>query len=121
MLSAKLGIATGQNLAELCRAYFPRPVVIGMWVLLEVVAMAPAQAAVQQNPTRQSWSAPHSHSVVHGTPSGTSASAKPSSSPAASSGPSASASVVLSGTHSRSTAWYPGTQRQTGRPPIVSQ
>ena len=39
-LSAKLGIATGQNLAELCRAHFPRPVVIGMWVLMELVAMA---------------------------------------------------------------------------------
>jgi manganese transport protein len=39
-LSAKLGIATGQNLAELCRARFPRPVVWGMWVLMEIVAMA---------------------------------------------------------------------------------
>src|ERR1700730_3813188 len=26
-LSAKLGIATGRNLAELCRSYFPKPVV----------------------------------------------------------------------------------------------
>jgi len=39
-LSAKLGIATGRNLAEQCRAHFPRPVVIGMWVLMELVAMA---------------------------------------------------------------------------------
>ena len=39
-LSAKLGIATGKNLAELCRSHFPRPVVIGMWVLMEIVAMA---------------------------------------------------------------------------------
>lgn len=39
-LSAKLGIATGQNLAELCRSNFPRRTVIGMWVLMEVVAMA---------------------------------------------------------------------------------
>jgi manganese transport protein len=39
-LSAKLGIATGQNLAELCRAHFPRPVVLVMWVLMEGVAMA---------------------------------------------------------------------------------
>ncbi|MEK7367122.1 MAG: Nramp family divalent metal transporter, partial [candidate division NC10 bacterium] len=39
-LSAKLGIATGMNLAELCREQFPRPVVWGMWVLMEVVAMA---------------------------------------------------------------------------------
>jgi len=39
-LSAKLGIATGMNLAELCRERFPRPVVVAMWVLAEVVAMA---------------------------------------------------------------------------------
>src|SRR3954467_8728757 len=31
-LSAKLGIATGRNLAEVCREEFPRPVVWGMWV-----------------------------------------------------------------------------------------
>ncbi len=39
-LSAKLGIASGRNLAELCRENFPRPVVIGMWILMEIVAMA---------------------------------------------------------------------------------
>lgn len=39
-LSAKLGIATGFNLAEMCRERFPQPVVWGMWVLSEVVAMA---------------------------------------------------------------------------------
>lgn len=39
-LSAKLGIATGLNLAEMCREYFPRPVVWGMWFLSEIVAMA---------------------------------------------------------------------------------
>jgi manganese transport protein len=39
-LSAKLGIATGLNLAEQCRNNFPRPVVIAMWVLMELVAMA---------------------------------------------------------------------------------
>jgi manganese transport protein len=39
-LSAKLGIATGKNLAEHCRSQFPRPVVIGMWILMEIVAMA---------------------------------------------------------------------------------
>jgi len=39
-LSAKLGIATGRNLAEMCREQFPRPVVWGMWVLMEIVAMA---------------------------------------------------------------------------------
>ncbi len=40
MLSAKLGIATGNNLAELCRDHFSRPVVWGMWVLAEIVAIA---------------------------------------------------------------------------------
>jgi manganese transport protein len=39
-LSAKLGIATGQNLAELCRSNFSRRTVVGMWILMEVVAMA---------------------------------------------------------------------------------
>ncbi|MBE3567052.1 MAG: Nramp family divalent metal transporter [Thermogemmatispora sp.] len=39
-LSAKLGIATGLNLPEMCRTYFPRPVVWGMWLLAEIVAMA---------------------------------------------------------------------------------
>ncbi len=39
-LSAKLGIATGRNLAELCREQFPRPVTWGMWVIAELVAMA---------------------------------------------------------------------------------
>ncbi len=39
-LSAKLGIATGKNLAEQCRSNFPRPVVWFMWVLMELVAMA---------------------------------------------------------------------------------
>jgi manganese transport protein len=39
-LSAKLGIASGYNLAELCRLHFPRPLVWVMWVLMELVAMA---------------------------------------------------------------------------------
>jgi len=39
-LSAKLGIATGRNLAEMCRDRFPRPVVWAMWGLMELVAMA---------------------------------------------------------------------------------
>jgi manganese transport protein len=39
-LSAKLGIASGRNLAELCRERFPRPVTLVMWVLMEIVAMA---------------------------------------------------------------------------------
>jgi manganese transport protein len=39
-LSAKLGIVTGRNLAELCRAHFPKPVVIAMWIISEIAAMA---------------------------------------------------------------------------------
>ena len=39
-LSAKLGIVTGRNLAEMCRDQFPRPVVWAMWVISEVAAMA---------------------------------------------------------------------------------
>ena len=39
-LSAKLGIATGRNLAELCREHFPRPLVYVMWGGSEVAAMA---------------------------------------------------------------------------------
>ncbi len=39
-LSAKLGIATGMNLAEHCRRNFPKPAVICLWLLMEAVAMA---------------------------------------------------------------------------------
>ena len=39
-LSAKLGIVTGRNLAELCREQFPKPVVVAMWVVSEIAAMA---------------------------------------------------------------------------------
>jgi len=39
-LSAKLGIATGANLAEQCRNNFPKWVVWVMWVLMELVAIA---------------------------------------------------------------------------------
>jgi manganese transport protein len=39
-LSAKLGIASGKNLAEQCRENFSRPVVWVLWVLMELVAMA---------------------------------------------------------------------------------
>ena len=39
-LSAKLGIVTGRNLAELCREHFPTPVVYGLWIVSEVAAMA---------------------------------------------------------------------------------
>jgi manganese transport protein len=39
-LSAKLGIVTGRNLAELCRERFPKPVVWALWIVSEVAAMA---------------------------------------------------------------------------------
>jgi manganese transport protein len=39
-MSAKLGIVTGRNLAQLCREQFSRPVVIGMWIASEIAAMA---------------------------------------------------------------------------------
>ena len=39
-LSAKLGIVTGRNLAEICRDEFPRPVVLAIWVVSEIAAMA---------------------------------------------------------------------------------
>src|SRR5246127_3466977 len=39
-LSAKLGIVTGRNLAEMCREEFSRPVVLAMWVASEIAAMA---------------------------------------------------------------------------------
>jgi manganese transport protein len=39
-LSAKLGIATGRNLPELCREYLPRRVSMGLWVVAEIAAVA---------------------------------------------------------------------------------
>ncbi len=39
-LSAKIGIATGHNLPELCRERFARPVTWGLWVQAELIAMA---------------------------------------------------------------------------------
>jgi manganese transport protein len=39
-MSAKLGIVTGRNLAELCREQFSRRTVIGMWIASEIAAMA---------------------------------------------------------------------------------
>lgn len=39
-LSAKLGIVTGKNLAELCRDRMPRPLSLSMWFISEGAAMA---------------------------------------------------------------------------------
>ena len=38
--SAKLGIATGRNLPEVCRGVFSRKTSIGLWIQAEVVAMS---------------------------------------------------------------------------------
>lgn len=39
-LSAKLGIASGHNLAEQCRMHYRKGTVVGLWILMEIVAMA---------------------------------------------------------------------------------
>jgi manganese transport protein len=39
-LSAKLGIATGRNVPELCHRHFPPAIVWQMWVASEIAAMA---------------------------------------------------------------------------------
>ena len=39
-LTAKVGIATGKNLPELCREYLPRRVTWGLWIQAELIAMA---------------------------------------------------------------------------------
>jgi manganese transport protein len=39
-LSAKVGVATGKNLPELCRELFPRTASRGLWVQAELIAMA---------------------------------------------------------------------------------
>ncbi|HKR99303.1 MAG TPA: Nramp family divalent metal transporter, partial [Candidatus Dormibacteraeota bacterium] len=39
-LSAKLGIATGKNLPEVCRENFSKPMTVGLWIQAELIAMA---------------------------------------------------------------------------------
>jgi manganese transport protein len=39
-MSAKLGIATGKNLPQVCREYMPKPLTITMWIVSEFAAMA---------------------------------------------------------------------------------
>jgi manganese transport protein len=39
-LSAKLGLATGRNLPELCRERLPRKASFGLWIQAELIAMA---------------------------------------------------------------------------------
>jgi manganese transport protein len=45
-LSAKLGLATGASLPENCRKQYRRPVVLGLWIQAELVAMATDLAEV---------------------------------------------------------------------------
>jgi manganese transport protein len=45
-LSAKLGLATGRSLPENCRTRYRRPVVVGLWLQAELVAMATDLAEV---------------------------------------------------------------------------
>ena len=39
-LSARLGIATGRDLAQACRAYYPKPVAYALWVACELAIIA---------------------------------------------------------------------------------
>jgi len=39
-LSARLGIATGRDLAQACRAHYPRPVNLALWFLCELAIIA---------------------------------------------------------------------------------
>jgi manganese transport protein len=39
-LSAKVGVATGRDLPELCRLHLPRPACLGLWAQAELIAMA---------------------------------------------------------------------------------
>jgi manganese transport protein len=55
-LSAKLGLATGRNLPELCRDHFPRAVTRGMWVQAELVAIATDLAEVIGGASRSTCS-----------------------------------------------------------------
>jgi len=45
-LSAKVGIATGRDLPELCRDRLPRAVTLGLWLQAELIAMATDLAEV---------------------------------------------------------------------------
>src|SRR5678815_490797 len=39
-LSARLGIATGMDLAQACRIHYPRPAAYGLWVMAEIAICA---------------------------------------------------------------------------------
>ena len=65
-LSAKLGIVTGRNLAEMCRDCFPKPVVCAMWVVSEVAAMATDLAEFLGGAHRAVAAVPHAADGRHG-------------------------------------------------------
>lgn len=46
ILAAKLGSATGRNLAEHCREQFPRWLSVALWIVMELVAMATELAEI---------------------------------------------------------------------------
>lgn len=39
-LTVKLGVVTGMDLAQICRAYFPRWINIGLWIMAEIMIIA---------------------------------------------------------------------------------
>ena len=39
-LAARLGVVTGRDLAQACRAYYSRPTAIGLWILCEIAIAA---------------------------------------------------------------------------------
>ena len=39
-ISARIGLATGMSLAQVCARHFPKPVVLAMWIVSEIAAMA---------------------------------------------------------------------------------
>ena len=45
-LAARLGIATGRDLAQACRDHYPRPVVVALWLLCELAICATDLAEV---------------------------------------------------------------------------
>ncbi len=66
-LSAKLGIVTGRNLAELCREHFPKSLVLLMWGVSEVAAMATDLAEFLGGRSSRSIPAvPHAFVCQHG-------------------------------------------------------
>src|SRR5262249_9889457 len=45
-LATRLGIVTGRDLAQACRQSYPRPMVVGLWILCEIAIAATDLAEV---------------------------------------------------------------------------